>query len=262
MNQAKIWERMTVKEVREALAETPTVLIPLGVTEQHGYHLALNTDNHNAWQMSVRAAGQTGSFVAPLLPYTFSGGELPGTLNIDYHLVSLLVSEILRSLAANGVQNLVLVLGHGGSENDRATQEGAEMFIRHHPEFADRKVAVFRFWEQSGLFQQALAEGDYHAGYLETSLMLYWAPEDTRMEALALDEPELVALMRQNPDNYQTFSKAVDHPAVVPRVGQRPDIQVGVMGDPARASAELGERICAEAVGSLVGLIKTLEGRA
>lgn len=261
MKQAKIWERMTVKEMREALPETPTVLIPLGVTEQHGYHLALNTDNHNAWQLCVRAADRTGSLVAPLLPYTFSGGELPGTLNIDYHVVSMMVSEILRALAANGVQNLVLVSGHGGSENDRATQEGAEMFVRHHPEYADRKVAVYRFWQVPGLIAEAIADGDYHAGYLETSLMLYWAPEDTRMDALTLDDPALVAVMRQNPDHYQSFSKPVDHPAVVARVGQRPEVQVGVMGDPSQASAELGERICGQAVEGLVELIEALEGR-
>ena len=73
-----IWEKMTVREVRDALHNTQTVLIPIGVTEQHGYHLALNTDMHNAWQMSVRAAAEYGCFVAPMLPYTFLGRRVAG----------------------------------------------------------------------------------------------------------------------------------------------------------------------------------------
>ena len=75
-----------------------------------------------------------------------------------------------------------------------------------------------------------------------------------------LDEPALVKTMREDPDNYQVFAANVDHPAVVKRVSQNPAIRVGVMGDPALASAELGERICQEAVGNLVSLIGTLQG--
>lgn len=259
MAQAKIWEKMTVREVREALEDTPTVLVPLGVTEQHGYHLTLDTDSQTAFQTCRRAAEVTGSFVAPTLTYTFSGGELPGTINIDYHLVSLLITEIIRALCANGVRNVVLVLGHGGSENDRATQEGAEMFYRQHPQYADRNVAIFRFWQGSRLCAEAIADGDFHAGYFETSMMLYWAPADVRPGVAPLDEPALVRRMRENPDNYRVFDAQVEHPAVVKRVSQDPAIAVGVMGDPAQASVELGERIAQEAVSGLVELIGKLE---
>jgi creatinine amidohydrolase len=260
MPQALVWEKMTVREVRDALQHTQTVLIPIGVTEQHGYHLALNTDMHNAWQMSVRAAAECGCFVAPMLPYTFSGGELPGTINVDYHLVALLVTDILRALAANGCRNLIIVLGHGGTENCRATREAAELFLRQHPAYADRKVAIYSCWELSELCARAFAEGDFHAGYLETSLMLYWAPEDVRLSEITLDEPELVRLMREDPDNYQVIERPVDFPGVVPHIAQRPEIKVGVMGDPSRASAELGAEVCADAVARLVALIKALEG--
>ncbi|MGE5532005.1 MAG: creatininase family protein [Bacteroidota bacterium] len=258
MSRARIWEKMTVNEVRQALAETQTVMVPVGVTEQHGYHLTLDTDSQSAFQISKRAADETGAFVAPTLTYTFSGGELPGTINIDYHLVSLLISEIIRALCANGLKNIILVLGHGGSENDRATQEGAEMFFRQHPQYADRNVAVFRFWKDSELCRKAIEDGDFHAGYFETSMMMYWAANDVRPDVV-LDEPELVARMRENPDNYQVFTANVDDPAVVKRVAQNPGIQVGVMGAPSKASVELGEAICRETVAGLVELVRKME---
>jgi creatinine amidohydrolase len=258
MSRARIWEKMTVREVRKALLETQTVLVPVGVTEQHGYHLTLDTDSQSAFQICKRTADRTGSLVAPTMTYTFSGGELPGTINIDYHLVSLLISEIIRALCANGLRNIILVLGHGGSENDRATQEGAEMFFRQHPQYADRNVAVFRFWKGSELCRKAFEDGDFHAGYFETSMMKFWAPDDVRAE-IVLDEPELVARMREDPDNYQVFTANVDDPAIVKRVAQNPEIEVGVMGDPSEASVELGEAICNEAVAALVALVRKVE---
>lgn len=262
MSMARIWEKMTVNEVRESLEHTQTVLIPLGVTEQHGYHITLDTDCHNAWQISTRAADRTESFVAPLMPYTFSGGELPGTINIDYHLVALFVTDILRALSANGLQNLIVVLGHGGTENARAAQEGAELFLRQYPCYADRKVAVYRFWEHSPACQEAFEDGDFHAGYFETSMMMYWAPGQVRPGEPTLDDPELVHLMRTDQDAYRELKKPVDHPDVVPYIRQNPRMKVGVMGDPARASAALGQRICEETVDALVDLIQKMEQAA
>lgn len=259
MTKARIWEKMTVAEMREALTEIQTVLLPIGVTEQHGYHLTLDTDSQSATQVCRRASEQTGALVAPTMTYTFSGGELPGTINIDYHLVSLLVTEIIRALCANGLKNVVLVPGHGGSENRRATQEGAEMLYRRHPEYADRNVVIFNFWEGSPLCRQAYEDGDFHAGYFETSMMLFWAPDDVRPGTPPLDEPDLVRRMREDPDNYQAFSSNVECPGVVKRVSQDPAIKVGVMGEPSKASREMGEQICNEGVGALVKLIRTLE---
>lgn len=259
MSKAKIWEKMTVAEMREALRDTPTVLVPIGVTEQHGYHLTLDTDSQSAWQVCTRSAAQTGSFVAPLLSYGFSGGELPGTINIDYQLVGLFIKDIIRALAANGLRNIILVLGHGGTEHGRATQDAAELFLRNHPEYADRNVAIFRFWQDSEPCREAFDSGDYHAGYFETSLMKYWAPADVRPGEPPLDHPDLVKMMRENPDNYQSRTSNIDHPDIVKRIGQKPEIVVGVMGEPGRASAELGETIAADTIGKLVALIRVME---
>jgi len=116
MAEALLWEHMTVKEVREALENTTqTILIPLGVTEQHGYHLPLRMDCYNCEEISIRASEQCGCFVAPTLAYTYSGGELPGTINISPHVVTQMVVEILHSLCLQGLRNLIVVLGHGGS---------------------------------------------------------------------------------------------------------------------------------------------------
>ncbi len=259
MPEALVWEHMTVKEVRDALESgMRTVLVPLGVTEQHGYHLPLRTDCYNAEQISLRAAQQIGCFVAPTLAYTYSGGELPGTINVSPHVVTLMVVEILHSLCLQGLQNIVLILGHGGSENDRATQEAAEIFLRNNPQFHDRNIAVYRFWLNSETCRQAFEDGDFHSGWFETSLMLHWVPDEVRDEYV-LDEPDVVQMMREDQDAYQLRVTRVDHELAVPAVCQNPAIKVGVMGEPEKATAEIGRTITEETVEGLVGLIEAME---
>ena len=258
MPEALIWEQMTVNEVRDAMAGgTRTVLVPLGVTEQHGYHLPLRTDCYNAEEISRRAAGRTGCFLAPTLAYTYSGGDLPGTINISPHVVTQVVVEILNSLCLQGIENIVLVLGHAGSENDRATQEAAEMFLRINPHFHDRRIAVYRFWEHSEICRRAFEEGDFHSGWFETSLLLHWCPDEVR-EDYVLDEPDVMKMMREDQDAYQHRVKHVDHESVVPAVSQNRAIKVGVMGEPEKATAEIGRQITEETVQALVDLIEAM----
>jgi len=260
MGNAKIWQKMTVRQIRKALQETPTVLIPVGCTEQHGYHLTTDTDNHSAWQIAVRAADETGSFVAPLLPYTFSGGELPGTININLNVVSMMITEILRAFAFHGLRNLIPVLGHGGTESVQAVELGASHFVRDHVGYADRNVAVHCFFRACPSFLRCYQqERDYHAGRFETSLMMYWAPDEVFPDEMTTDREDILEMMLANPDAYQVFSKPLDDPGVVARVAQHPDIEVGVMGDPFQADVEAGRELCDEAVTNLVELIRALE---
>jgi len=47
-----IWAQMTVEEIREHLEKRPTVILPLGCTEQHGYHLPTSVDILNAEEIA------------------------------------------------------------------------------------------------------------------------------------------------------------------------------------------------------------------
>jgi creatinine amidohydrolase len=250
---------MTVKDMREALTETKTVLIPLGITEQHGHHLPLDTDTLVALEICRRAAAQTGAVVAPEIRYAYSGGELPGTLNIATYVVQQLLVETLRELARHGFENLLVVLGHGGSENTAAVQEAVDMFQRINPHLSHLCIGVYKFFYDSPTTQQAFEEGDYHAGWFETSLMLAIRPDLVRMDQVALDEPTLVNRMRQDPDAYQTRQSLIRDAAIIPHVHQDPTIEIGVMGDPHQATKEKGEKILQEAVDRLVSLIARIE---
>ena len=261
MDKSRIMLNMTVEEVREGLQEMRTVIVPVGCTEQHGYHLPLSVDIHNAAELAARAAAATGCFVAPTIPYTFSGGMLPGTINISPQVFALVVMDICQSLVLQGFRNVVFLLGHGGTENTRAANEAAENFQRLHPQLPAITVSVVPSWELSPTMMAAFHEGDYHAARIETSLMLFWHPELVRMERARRDGPDLVARMEADPDAYLLKEKQVAHPYVIARLTQRAEMEVGVMGDFAGASAELGRKVAEECTAALSDFITRLEKR-
>lgn len=253
-----LMENMTVREVRGALRRTKTVLVPLGVCEQHGYHLPLSTDIHNAYQVSVRVSERTGALVAPVLNYAFSGGELPGTINISPSTMGIVAADICLSLARQGFKNILLIPGHGGTENINALKDSLVLLLRNNPHLKKLNIALAPIWTYSDEWMKASGDGDFHAGYIETSLMLYWAPELVRKK-VELDPPELLRHMRRDQDNYLEITKNVDAEEVIPFTRQRPDIKVGVMGDPQKASARLGGKICRQVVDGVSALVKKIE---
>lgn len=91
---------MTVKMVRDYLRRKKSIIIPIGVIEQHGYHLPLKTDALQAEHLSRMIGAKTGILVAPVMYQSFSGGECPGTINISPTTMSLVISDMLVSLAS------------------------------------------------------------------------------------------------------------------------------------------------------------------
>jgi len=259
-NQGYIMEFMTVREMEEALKKTQTIILPMGVIEQHGYHLPLNTDVYNCYEIAKCTAPVTGCVVAPPIIYSFSGGELLGTIDISPQTLSLVTMDIIKSLANQGFKNIVVLLGHGGTENQKAAFDAADMFYRRNKRYRDVRLATVAFTDLAASVQECFAVNDFHAAFLETSLMLYWHPELVRPKELWVrDEPELVQLFAIDQDAYQSKQKLVDHPLVVPVITQHERMRVGVMGDPTGANAEFGKKVAMEAVETLTQLIRKME---
>jgi len=255
MGNPVLWAHMTVAEIREYLKKRPTVILPIGCTEQHGYHLPTKVDILNAEELSNRVSAETGIAVLPTVNYSYSGGELPGTINISPNVLTLYIEEICLSLADQGVRNIIILPGHGGSENMTELLSFRDMFLRKHKHL-DVIIAIMNFY-----LTNLVADGDWHAGRFETSLMLYWAPELVHLDRIAYDSDELVMMMRKDPDRYQDIQKLVDSPYVGPKISQRKDIQVGVMGFPEEATAQIGETVAKKSVKEIVDVIKDIEAQ-
>ncbi|MGO4859712.1 mycofactocin biosynthesis peptidyl-dipeptidase MftE [Arthrobacter sp. 2MCAF14] len=193
---------------------SPTVLVPVGSTEQHGPHLPFNTDTVIAAAvadaLALRVQGQI--VVAPAVTYGSSGEHqsFAGTVSIGSEVLHLLIVELVRSLSTWACR-IVLVNAHGG--NIPALSKA---------------VLQLQAEQHSVAWLPCLVPGaDLHAGRTETSLMLHLNPEAVRMERSAAGE--LRPLEELMPEMLASGVAAVS--------------PSGVLGDPTGANAYEGARI-------------------
>ncbi len=256
-------ENMTVRDMQEALKKTKTVIIPIGIIEQHGFHLPLVTDIYNATEVPKRAADRINAVIAPPVNYCFSGGELTGTVNVNPNIFGLYVCDICEEFFRIGFLDIILFLGHEGTENARALKSSVQTFLRRDHERAKNvSVSVVGCSELSPTNTEASfgegTEHDFHSGMIETSLMMYWHPELVRDE-IVMDEENVARMMRTDCDWFEVTEKIYDSPFVIPHARQREEIKVGVMGFPEKATAELGKKVSEEMEQGLVDYVNMIE---
>ncbi|MBQ9860481.1 MAG: creatininase family protein [Clostridia bacterium] len=254
-------EDMSVRDMEQAMEQTKTVIVPVGVVEQHGYHLPLSTDIHNAIQPPRLAGDRLNAVVAPPVNYCFSGGELLGTVNVSPNTFGLMISDICSEFVRMGFKNIVILLGHAGTDNINALKNTLQMILRRDPEMAKKvSLSLVEAWNLSPTWLSGFAmepEHDFHAGMMETALMMYWKPELVQDE-IVMDEEYYSRMMRSDQDWFEKRERLIDSPFCVEHVGQRDEIKVGVMGFPEKATKELGEKIAGEIVDGLVEYVNLL----
>ncbi|QSR28272.1 mycofactocin biosynthesis peptidyl-dipeptidase MftE [Nocardioides aromaticivorans] len=207
----------------------PTVLVPVGSTEQHGPHLPLDTDTVIAVGVATGAAGALGErgrdvVVAPAIAYGSSGEhqDFAGTSSIGTGVLHDVVVELTRSMSTWAAR-IVFVNAHGG--NLTALRGAVAQLVQEGHEVA---------WVPC-----ATEEVDLHAGRTETSLMLHLAPGKVRLDrAEAGNTGSLEELL---PQMMAGGVKAVS--------------ANGVLGDPAGASAAEGATVLASMVEDVVAFV-------
>jgi creatinine amidohydrolase len=207
------------------LRDAGLLVVPLGSVEQHGHHLPLATDTAVAGAVADAAAAELpGALLAPALAYGASGEheDFPGTISLGTEALTGLLVEYGRS-ACRWVRRVLVVNGHGG--NLDALRAAGALLRRE-----GRDVA----W-----FPCAVPGADAHAGRSETSLMLHVEPRGVRTERSVAGTTAPLA-------------------ELLPRLraeGVRAVSPTGVLGDPAGASAEEGERQLSALAGRLVAAV-------
>lgn len=222
--------------------ETDLALLPVGSTEQHGPHAPLGTDTLNAEAVADAAANRydTPVVVAPAVPVGVAEEhrEFTGTLWTDESTFRTYVRDIVTSLAAHGWDKVVLVNGHGG--NIDALREVSARIVRH-----DDAYAVPFTW-----FQEVDAEENMgHGGPLETALLQHTNPE-------TVDEDSVAEAAAGGSDRWGEWQGRVNL-----AFDSHEFTENGVVGDPRKASAELGEALLDSASSALVDLLDVVADR-
>ena len=224
-------------QFKSKVAQNVPIFLPLGATEQHGPHMALNVDVVLPTAVCERVARNVGGLVAPTIPYGYKsqprsgGGEaFPGTTSLDASTFSLVVRDIIRSLGHDGIRRLVVLNGH--FENTWPGVEGVDLGIRElrRDGVSDMQVMRLEYWDfvQRSTLDRLFPEGFpgtelEHASLLETSLMLVLRPDLVDMKQIPNDGPA----------KFPTYDRYPVPEGFVPASG--------VLARAERASAEKGE---------------------
>lgn len=217
-------EDLTWTEVRDSVAAGRTIaIVPIGATEQNGPHMALGKHNARVRLLAQRVAQSLGdAVVAPVVAYVPEGAidppsghmKYPGTISVSSAAFAGVLEGAARSLRRAGFRDVVLLGDHGGYQGElkavaaRLDREWAKSGARVHAITAYYTVTETEYAQALGQRGIRPAEIGAHAGLGDTSLTLALAPELVRRDRLASP-----AARDAN----------------------------GVRGDPARASAELGQ---------------------
>lgn len=211
------FEMMLPHQIRAAIADNTPVVLPLGVLEYHGEHMAVGMDTLAVTRVLDRLEGEMDLVILP--PFTYGaasyaveGPEGTGTLHVDAGRIAPFAEEMFLGLLRIGFRNIHGLIHHQ-TENFTAGMPTDLAF-----KFAGRQ-AVFRFLdatEGEGWWGRAEMRDYYarheagtdpfnwirvhplmtkaitdaypfdHAGIGETSLMFALAPE--AVEAARMDE--------------------------------------------------------------------------
>jgi len=233
----RLLSQLSSPEVVQGAARAgSTVVWPFGAIEQHGPHLPLGTDAIFAervctavlerlpdalpiWQLPTQSLG-----------FSHEHRGYAGTLSLPPQLLLDLVLAVGTDLAAAGFQRLVLLNGQGGQI--ALLEVAARQLHAAQPALA---VLPCFLWRGPEGISQRIPEPErqrgLHAGLAETSLMMHLAENlvgpGRQADGPDQEPPEGWSLEGQAPCAWLTRELSTS----------------GVIGDPAGASAELGQAL-------------------
>lgn len=249
-----LMHEMTWPEFKEAIKES-IVILPVGSTEQHGFHLPLGTDTIIGTEILTRAIKKLPEdikvIVAPSLSIGLSNEHIdfPGTLSFK-NAESLIshVKQICRNLVQNGARKIVLWNCHGGNV---AALRAATREVR----IETGAFCVMASWWFDMTMRKLSGEVletdvNVHAEEVETSLMLLFRPGLVEMDKTRREMPE--KFMKQT---YLSNMDGTPYPSWMTS-----DVsESGVIGDATVASKEKGKKVLEASIEGFVEFMRELQ---
>lgn len=153
-------------------------VLPWGATEAHNYHLPYATDNIMSEKIAGAAAGKAYKkggklIVLPAIPFGVNTGQLDIRVNINLNPSTqfAILTDIADVLNRHGIYKFLILNGHGGNDFRQMIRELGMKFPAMFISSCNWYQAV-----NADIFD----EGGGHADEMETSMMMYLAPEFLR----------------------------------------------------------------------------------
>lgn len=225
-------------EARARLRGDSVVVLPLGAAaKEHGPHLQLDNDRVLAEYFSRRLVEADDVIVAPTIAYHYYPAFIAyaGSTTLRLETARDLVVDIARSLAAFGPRRFYVL--NTGVSTVRALEPAAELLAAHGILLHYTRIERAASTVIAAIQQQ---EGGSHADEVETSMMLYIAPQSVDMSKAARDFHPGSGPLTPDRDGAGVYSAT------------------GIYGDATLATREKGEAIVEAAVSDLMADIARL----
>jgi creatinine amidohydrolase len=246
---------MTWEEVKQAIIDGRTVILPTGAIEAHGPHMPIDTDTYQAEHIALAVAERAGAVVAPPIVYGVSNTfeHFAGTVSLTIPTYQQVVYETGAALIRQGFRHLFILNGNrpNGTSNDAVARRLIDDLDTRH----DFKVTAVSYWEPAAAAVHAMRRsrvgGMGHGCEFETSFQLATRPELVKMDRLEgvyapLVGWDLVAPVTPSRTYARRPTPETNH--------------ASIFGDPHCASAESGHAFIAAVVDGLVAMLKNLQG--
>lgn len=215
------------------------VLIPIGHTEQHGYHLPLATDTLiiGAIGEGTAAAVPDQAVSLPVFPYGVSShrASFAGTLNAGGRAFEDFWLGVIDLLVARGFDRFYLMSGHGGNCSFlvNVVKYAGERHRRIFCATAWLHTAGATGAEALARHRRSSRGGMGHAGELETALVLHLRPDLAHMDRV-VDETDFIS----TPNYYMDW---IEGGSLVANPPWEDDTATGSFGAGSLATAENGK---------------------
>jgi creatinine amidohydrolase len=230
-------ERLSWDEAERVLTADRVMVIPLGAeSKEHGRHLPLNNDWIMAEYFKQRVLAAADVVIAPTINYSFYPAflEYPGSTSLALDTARSVVIDIVRSLAHYGPRRFYVI--NTGISTLKPLAQAAD-------ELAKENIALryLDFTKENPVEARIRESGGTHADEIETSMMLYIAPEFVRMDKATRDlNPDQPGALTRDPKGKGLYSPT------------------GAWGDPTRATREKGKAVVESNVATILKEIEEL----
>lgn len=231
---------LTWPEAEKVLKPDKVVVIPLGAAaKEHGPHLKLKNDLLMADALARRVREARDVVIAPTIDYSFYPAflEYPGSTSLRLETARDMVVDICRSLAHYGPKRFYIL--NTGISTLRMLPAAAEILK------GDGIVLRYTDLHVTEAVERTMRkeEGGTHADEIETSMMLYLAPDSVDMKKAVKDyHGDAPGGLTRDPKGRGVYSPT------------------GVWGDATLATREKGRIVTEALVQSILDDVDSLRG--
>ena len=204
-------------------------VIPIGSIEQHGPHLPISTDSDIVSEVARKLSEKNGYLLLPTITYGNSFEHAPFfNLSIRESTLRTILIDLCTSLLQNNIKTIFIINGHHGNLK---SIKNIDLKIKKNLK-SKVKVYPLSYWH--------FMDRDFdHAGFVETSLMLYIS-KNVKMKVakkgLVTDKMTKQEVVKIGKLANQSFPEATKN---------------GIWGDPRKATKKDGIKIFNEIIQNL-----------